>query len=96
MDNTLPPLIDLIRLRYRRPSFGPINTGESDPYEKFAAMIERHWDGIAAYCKPENKVTLGFVGGFNNKIRVVQRREYGLRDEECLRLKILTCMLPEL
>jgi hypothetical protein len=19
-------------------------------------MIERHWDGIAAYCKPENKV----------------------------------------
>ena len=20
------------------------------PYEKFAAMIERHWDGIAAYC----------------------------------------------
>jgi hypothetical protein len=26
------------------------------PYEKFAQMIDRHWDGIAAYCKPENKV----------------------------------------
>ena len=26
------------------------------PYEKFADMIDRHWDGIAAYCKPENKV----------------------------------------
>ncbi len=25
------------------------------PYEKFAEMIDRHWDGIAAYCKPENK-----------------------------------------
>jgi transposase len=25
------------------------------PYEKFAAMIERHWDGIAAYCRPENR-----------------------------------------
>src|SRR3974390_3885798 len=24
-------------------------------YEKFAAMIDRHWDGIAAYCQPENK-----------------------------------------
>ena len=24
------------------------------PYEKFAAMIDRHWDGIAASCKPEN------------------------------------------
>lgn len=30
-------------------------------------MIERHWDGIAAYCKPENKVSLGFVEGLNNK-----------------------------
>ena len=64
------------------------------PYEKFAEMIERHWDGIAAYTKPENKVSLGFVEGLNNKIRVIQRRAYGLRDEEYMRLKILTCMLP--
>lgn len=67
-----------------------------DPYEKFAIMINRHWSGIAAYCKPENKVALGFVEGLNNKIRVIQRRSYGLRDEAYLRLKILTCMLPEL
>lgn len=66
------------------------------PYEKFAKMIERHWDGIAAYCKPENKVSLGFVEGLNNKIRVIQRRAYGLRDEEYLRLKILTFMLEKL
>jgi transposase len=63
------------------------------PFEKFAEMIDRHWDGIAAYCKPENKVALGFVEGLNNKIRVIQRRSYGLRDEEYLRLKVLTCML---
>ena len=66
------------------------------PFEKFAAMIERHWEGIAAYCQPENKVALGFVEGLNNKIRVIQRRAYGLRDEEYLRLKILTTMLPPL
>jgi len=66
------------------------------PYEKFAQMIDRHWEGIAAYCQPENKVSLGFVEGLNNKIRVIQRRAYGLRDEEYLRLKILTCMLPAL
>jgi transposase len=66
------------------------------PYEKFAKMIERHWDGIAAYSKPENKVSLGFVEGFNNKIRVIQRKAYGFRDEEYLRLKILTCMLKEI
>jgi len=63
------------------------------PYEEFAAMIERHWDGIAAYAKAEKKVSLGFVEGLNNKIRVIQRRAYGLRDEEYLRLKVLTCML---
>jgi len=66
------------------------------PYEEFAALIERHWKGIAAYCRPENKIALGFVEGLNNKIRVIQRRAYGLRDEEYLRLKILTCMLPEI
>jgi transposase len=63
------------------------------PYEKFARMIETHWDGIAAYCKPENKVPLGFVEGLNNKIRVIQRRSYGLKDEEYFRLKVLTCTL---
>ena len=66
------------------------------PYEKFAEMIQRHWDGIAAYCRLENKVSLGFVEGLNNKIRVIQRRAYGLRNEEYLRLKILTYMLPAL
>lgn len=66
------------------------------PYERFADMVDRHWDGIAAYCKPENKVSLGFVEGLNNKIRVFQRRAYGLRDDEYLRLKVLTCMLPPL
>ena len=51
---------------------------------------------IAAICLPENKVSLGFVEGLNNKIRVIQRRAYGLRDEEYLRLKVLTCMLRPL
>ena len=64
------------------------------PFEKFAALIERHWEGIAAYCTPRNKVKLGFVEGLNNKIRVIQRRAYGYRDEEYLRLKILTAFLP--
>ncbi len=64
------------------------------PYEEFAQMIESHWDGIAAFIQSEEKVSLGFVEGLNNKIRVIQRRAYGLRDEEYLRLKVLTCMLP--
>jgi transposase len=66
------------------------------PFEQFAALIERHWDGIAAYCEPDNKVALGFVEGLNNKVRVIQRRCYGIRDEQYLRLKVLTCTLPPL
>ena len=58
-------------------------------------MIDRHWAGIASYCDPKNKFSLGMVEGLNNKIRVLQRRAYGLRDEEYLRLKVLTCMLPK-
>jgi transposase len=67
-----------------------------EPFRKFAAMVERHWDGIEAYCHEENKVPLGFVEGLNNKIRALQGRAYGYRDEEYFRLKILTCMLPKL
>ena len=66
------------------------------PFEKFAAMIEKHWDGIVTYCDEENHVMLGFVEGFNNKIRAIQRRAFGIRDEEYLRLKILSCMLPKI
>ena len=67
-----------------------------EPYEKFADMIDAHWDGIVAYCPEQNKVALGFVEGLNNKIRKIQGRAYGLRDEEYLRLKVLTCTLPEI
>jgi transposase len=66
------------------------------PFEEFAALVERNWDGIVAYCDPANKVALGYVEGLNNKIRVIQRRCYGLRDEDYLHLKILTSTLPPL
>jgi len=67
-----------------------------EPYVKFAKMIDRHWDGIAAYCNPDNKVSLGLVEGLNNKIKVLMRRAYGYRDEEYLKLKIVAAFLPPL
>jgi transposase len=42
-----------------------------------AAMIERHWDGIEAFCLSENTVALGFVEGLNNNVREIQQRAYG-------------------
>jgi len=65
------------------------------PFEEFAAMIDKHWDGIVSYCHPDNKVSLGFMEGLNNKIRVIQRRAYGIRNDEYLRLKVLTSFVKD-
>lgn len=67
-----------------------------EPYEKFAKLVEKHWHGIASYCHPDHKISLGLVEGLNNKIRVLQRRAYGYRDEDYLKLKIVAAFLPPL
>ena len=59
-------------------------------------LFFRHWDGIASYCHPENKFTLGLVEALNTKIRILQRRAYGYRDEDDLKLKIVAPFLPPL
>ena len=66
-----------------------------EPFEKFTAMIERHWDGIISYCDPDHKVSLGFMEGLINKIRVIQRRAYGITNEEYLMLKVITSYIKE-
>lgn len=63
------------------------------PYEQFVKLVERHWEGIISYCHPDHKVSLGFMEGLNNKIRVIQRRAYGIRNKEYLRLKVLTSFI---
>lgn len=65
------------------------------PFEKFAAMIDRHWDGIVSYCHPDHKVSLGFMEGLNTKIRVIQRRAYGIKNQEYLMLKVITSFMKE-
>jgi hypothetical protein len=83
------------RIRYGLPPLGLRKRNGGNPYlilqkivREIMVFLHSHGvgtaravrDGIAAYCKPENKVSLGFVEGLNNKIRVFQRRAYGLRD----------------
>lgn len=69
------------------------NPGRAGPRELGG---KTHYRRLLVNFQRASTVSLGFVEGLNNKIRVIQRRAYGLRDEEYLRLKILTCMLPEL
>ena len=37
----------------------------------------------------------GFMEGLNNKIRVIQRRAYGIKNSEYLRLKVLTSFIDD-
>ena len=65
------------------------------PYQHFVKMIEKHWPGIVSYCHPERKVSLGFMEGLVNKVRVIQRRSYGIQDLEYLGLKIITSFIKD-
>ena len=53
---------------------------------KFAQTLKQHQKGILNYY--EHRITTGALEGTNAKIRVMQRKAYGYRDEEYLKLKI--------
>lgn len=57
------------------------------PYVRFAKMVDKHFDGILAYC--DHKLSLGFIEATNLKARNVIRRAYGYRDKEYMKLKII-------
>jgi len=59
-------------------------------------MIEQHWDGECRLLPAPKTSRLGFVEGLNNRSVSSSAAPTGLADEEYLRLKILTCMLPAL
>ena len=60
------------------------------PYHRFAQMIDKHLDGILAYC--DHKLPLGFIEATNLKAKNIIRRAYGYRDKEYMKLKIIqTC-----
>ncbi|MEW6102930.1 MAG: transposase [bacterium] len=57
-----------------------------EPYKKFAKMIDRHIDGIIAYC--EKKVPLGYIEGTNLKAKNIIRRDEAIGIRSSL-LKII-------
>ena len=67
-----------------------ISTAEVSGVEmlkKFAQTLREHQDGILNYYK--SRITTASLEGTNTKIRVLQRRAYGYRDQEYLKLRIL-------
>jgi transposase len=60
---------------------------EEEMLEKFAQTLRAHREGILNYY--ESRITTAPLEGTNTKIRVLQRRAYGYRDQEYLKLRIL-------
>jgi transposase len=59
---------------------GRANASELKPLMDMADTLTRHRAGILAYFK--HRITSGPMEATNNKIRVLQRQTYGLRDQE--------------
>ena len=55
-------------------------------FKKLVGTLERHLDGILAYC--HHKVPFGVVEAINGNIRSMIRRGRGYRDHEYLILKV--------
>jgi len=55
--------------------------------KKFANTLTEHLAGILNYYK--SRITTAALEGTNTKIRVLQKRAYGYRDQEYLKLRIL-------
>jgi len=54
---------------------------------RFAQTLRAHREGILNYYK--SRITTAALEGTNTKIRVLQRRAYGYRDQKYLKLRIL-------
>ena len=57
------------------------------PYDSFVRMVDKHLDGILAYC--DHKLPLGFIEATNLKAKNIIRRAYGFQDKEYMKLKII-------
>ncbi len=63
------------------------NSTKNVHFEKFAALIARHVEGIVAHAKFQ--ITSGRIEGINNKIKTIRRQAYGYLDDEYFFLKII-------
>ena len=59
-----------------------VQSSSLSTFDGFIKTLQNHYNPILNYFK--DRVTSGFVEGLNNKIKVIKRRCYGLRDSSTL------------
>jgi transposase len=69
------------------------NQSTQEPLQRIAGTLTRWFTPIVRYIR--NRYTNGMTEGFNNKIKLIQRMAYGLRNEHNRRKRILAwCGAP--
>ena len=69
------------------------NQSAQEPLQRIAGTLTRWFEPIVRYIR--NRYTNGMTEGFNNKIKLIQRMAYGLRNEHNRRKRILAwCGAP--
>lgn len=61
-------------------------------YNKFVKTLNKYFDGIANYFS--NRVNSGFVEGFNNKLKVLTRRCFGIKRLDTLVRRLRLDSIP--
>ena len=72
--------------RYLRDWISQAEASGLKEIQKMADTLRRHRQGILAYFRL--RITSGPMEGMNNKVKVLLRKTYGLRDEEYLVLRL--------
>jgi transposase len=86
--------------KYNKPAFEALltlieraNQSAQEPLQHIAGTLTRWFAPIVRYIR--NRYTNGMTEGFNNKIKLIQRMAYGLRNEHKRRKRILAwCGAP--
>jgi len=80
--------------RYLRDWIAQAEVSGLEEMKKMVGTLRRHRQGILAYFKL--RITSGPMEGMNNKVKVLLRKTYGLRDEEYLVLRLKALHRSEL
>jgi len=80
--------------RYLRDWIAQAEASGLEEMEKMVGTLRRHRQGILAYFKL--RITSGPMEGMNNKVKVLLRKTYGLRDEDYLVLRLKALHRSEL
>ncbi|MDH5299196.1 MAG: transposase, partial [Desulfobulbaceae bacterium] len=90
---------DITKNIWRRKTFGLhyCRPTSLTPMKKVAKMLRTHQDYLLNWFRCRDRIALGAVEGFNNKVKVITRKAYGYKSFDVLKIALYHTLgnLPE-